>query len=108
MALTMVPLAVAIDPALTLLQAVGVPRQIVVQNGVEVLLEVDALAQAVGRHQHARRFLPQFRNFGPALSSPMRPVMATTRSFGWLVPASSAILRRGNPPWRCSDTKRSD
>ena len=46
-------LAEAVDAALALLQAVRVPGQVVVDDGVEVLLEVDALGQAVGGDQDA-------------------------------------------------------
>ena len=45
-------LAEAVDPALALLVAGRVPGQVVVDDGVEVLLEVDALGQAVGGDQH--------------------------------------------------------
>ena len=41
-------LAVAVDPALALLQAVRVPGQVVVEHGVEMVLEVDPLRQAIG------------------------------------------------------------
>ena len=41
-----------VHPALALLVPRGVPRQVVVQHGVEVLLQVDALRQAVGAHEH--------------------------------------------------------
>src|SRR5687767_11734429 len=46
-------LAIAVDAALALLVARGVPRQIIVHDRVEVLLEIDALAETVGAHQHA-------------------------------------------------------
>ena len=46
-------LAVAVHAALALLVAGGVPGQVVVDDGVEVVLEVDALAQAVGGDQDA-------------------------------------------------------
>ena len=48
-------LAVAVDPPLALLVAGGVPRQVVMDDGVEVLLQVDPFAQAVGADQHALR-----------------------------------------------------
>jgi hypothetical protein len=46
-------LAVAVDAALALLVAGGVPREVVVDDGVEVLLEVDAFGEAVGGDEHA-------------------------------------------------------
>ena len=46
-------LAVAIDPALALLQPVGVPGQVVVKDGIEPFLEVDAVAQAIGGDEDA-------------------------------------------------------
>ena len=46
-------LAEAVDAALALLVAGGVPGQVVVDDGVEVLLQVDALGQAVGGDQDA-------------------------------------------------------
>ncbi len=45
-------LAEAVHPAFALLVARRVPGQVVMQHGVEVLLEVDALGQAVGADQH--------------------------------------------------------
>ena len=44
-------LPVAVHPPLALLVARGVPGEVVVHHRVEVLLEVDALAQAVGGHK---------------------------------------------------------
>ena len=46
-------LAVAVDAALALLVAGRVPREVVVDDRVEAVLEVDALGQAIGRHEHA-------------------------------------------------------
>ena len=46
-------LAIAVHAALALLVARGVPRQVIVHHRVEVLLQVDALAEAVGADQHA-------------------------------------------------------
>ena len=46
-------LPVAIHPALAPLKPVRVPRQVVAPHGVKMLLQVDALAEAVGRHQYA-------------------------------------------------------
>ena len=42
----------AVHPALALLVAGGVPGEVVVQDGIEVLLEVDAFGEAVGAHEH--------------------------------------------------------
>ena len=42
------PLAVAIHAALTLLMAGGIPGEVVMDDGIEGLLQVDALGQAVG------------------------------------------------------------
>ena len=47
-------LAEAVDAALALLVAGRVPGQVVVDDGVEAVLEVDALGQAVGGDQHPR------------------------------------------------------
>src|SRR6266566_401230 len=44
-------LPIAIYSALALLKPIGIPWQIVVQNRIEVILEVDAFAHAVGRYQ---------------------------------------------------------
>ena len=41
-----------VDAALALLVPGRVPRQVVVDDGLEVLLQVHAFGQAVGRHQH--------------------------------------------------------
>ena len=46
----------AIDTALALLMACRVPREVVVNDGVEVLLQVDALRQAVGGDQDPGAF----------------------------------------------------
>ena len=51
------PLAEAVDPSLTLLKAVGVPGQIIVEDCVKVLLEVDSLTQAVGSDKDTLRCL---------------------------------------------------
>ena len=47
-------LAVAVDAAFALLVAGGVPGQVVVDDGGEVLLQVDALGQAVGGDEDVR------------------------------------------------------
>ena len=46
-------LVVAVDAPLALLVAGRVPREVVVNDRVELLLEVDALAQTVGRNEDA-------------------------------------------------------
>ena len=48
-------LAEPVDPAFALLVPGRVPGQVVVDDGVEVLLQVHALGQAVGGDQHRRR-----------------------------------------------------
>ena len=48
-------LAEAVHPAFALLVPGGVPGQVVVDDGVEQALEVDAFGQAVGRYQQALR-----------------------------------------------------
>ena len=48
-------LAEAVNAAFALFQAVRIPRQVVVQDSGEELLEVDAFAQAVGGDEDARR-----------------------------------------------------
>ena len=45
-------LAEPVDPAFALLVAGRVPRQVVVDDGLEVFLQVHAFGQAVGRDQH--------------------------------------------------------
>src|SRR5262249_46516687 len=46
-------LAIAVHAALALLVARGVPRQVIMHDRVEVLLEIDALAETVSADQHA-------------------------------------------------------
>jgi len=56
-------LAETIDAPLPLLEPVGVPRQVIMDDGVEMLLQVDALGEAVGRNEdppQARRKLADF------------------------------------------------
>jgi hypothetical protein len=60
-------LAEAVHAALALLQAVGIPRQIVMEGGIERVLEVDAFAEAVGSDEDAAAFLSQLRHLGPPL-----------------------------------------
>ena len=50
-------LAEAVHAAFALLVARGVPGEVVVQHGIEVLLEVDAFGQAVGADQHVLAWL---------------------------------------------------
>ena len=51
-----------IDAALALLQPVGIPGQVVVHDGVEVVLQIDALAQAIGGDEDPWIALHQFGN----------------------------------------------
>ena len=60
-------LAEAVHAALALLQAVGIPGQIVVKGGVEGVLQVDAFTQAVGGDEDAAAFLGELRHLGPPL-----------------------------------------
>jgi len=46
-------LSEAVDAPLALFEAVGVPRKVVVEHGVEEVLEVDPFREAVCRHQDA-------------------------------------------------------
>ena len=71
-------LAEAVDAALALLEAVRVPGQVVVDDRVEVLLEVDALGQAVGRDQDAPVVADQLLDPLAPSSSPTSPVTART------------------------------
>ena len=48
-------LPIAVNAAFPLFMTSGVPRQIVMEDGIEVILQVDAFAEAVGRHQYALR-----------------------------------------------------
>ena len=66
-------LAEAVHAAFALLQAVGIPGQVVVEGGVERVLEIDAFAQAVGRDEDATFFLRQFGNLGAALVVTQHP-----------------------------------
>ena len=72
-------LAVAVDAALALLVAGRVPGEVVVDDGVEVLLEVDALGQAVGRDEHTPLVLAELRRRAPrARPAASVPVTAST------------------------------
>ena len=55
-------LSVAVDPPLALLVPGGVPGEVVVNDGVKVLLEVDPFAQAVGADQNAFRGFRQLQH----------------------------------------------
>src|SRR5271157_1209544 len=46
-------LPVPIYTTLPLFQAIRIPRQVIVQNCIEVILKVDALAEAISCHQNA-------------------------------------------------------
>ena len=91
-------LTVAVHAALALIQAGGVPRQVVVDHGAEVVLQVDALGQAVGGHQHAALGLGQFRDHGlrPLVGGQAaRDGLAPPRLSGWRSDA-----RPPPRPWR--------
>ena len=60
-------LAEAVDAAFALLMPGRVPRQVVVDDGVEELLEVDAFGQAIGGDEDALDLLC------PRPSAPCRP-----------------------------------
>ena len=60
-------LAEAVHAAFALLQAVGIPGQIVMEGGVEGVLEVDAFTEAVSGDEDAAAFLGQLRHLCPAL-----------------------------------------
>ena len=45
-------LAIAVDSSLALLQPVGIPGQVVVNDRIPVLLQVDALREAIGRDEY--------------------------------------------------------
>ena len=66
-------LAEAVDAALALFEAVGVPRQVVVQHAGEEVLQVDAFAEAVGGDEHARLVA---RHFGDVLFAEVVGVLA--------------------------------
>ena len=53
-------LAVAINPAFPLLVPCRIPGQVVVENGVERILQIDTFAQAIGAHQDPSRSLCKF------------------------------------------------
>ncbi len=76
-------LAVAVDAALALLVARGVPGEVVVDDRVEQLLEVDALAEAVGADEDARFGLPERLDASSRSAGGSGPVTASTsRPFG--------------------------
>jgi hypothetical protein len=52
-------LPIAVNAAFPLFMTSRVPRQIVMKDGIEVILQVDAFAEAVGRHQYTLRKLGQ-------------------------------------------------
>jgi hypothetical protein len=55
-------LAKPVDPALTLLQPVRIPGQVVMNHGVKIVLKIDALAQAIGGDEYSWITLHQFRD----------------------------------------------
>lgn len=60
-------LTVAVHAAVALFEAVGIPGEIVVQGGIEGVLQVDPLAETVGGHEHARLVLGELLDLGAAL-----------------------------------------
>jgi hypothetical protein len=59
-------LAEAVDATLALLQTIRVPRQIVVDDRIEMVLQIDAFAQAIGGDEDAR---VTFAQLGDPLAS---------------------------------------
>ncbi|OQA94684.1 MAG: hypothetical protein BWY25_02702 [Chloroflexi bacterium ADurb.Bin222] len=64
-------LAVAVHAALALFQAVGIPGQVVVDGGGELLLQIDALRKTIGSHQHARTVGVYLGDAGAAFLIPL-------------------------------------
>ncbi len=58
-------LPIAVHAPFPLLMTGGVPRQVVMEDGIEVILQVDAFAEAIGRHEYALRGLGQRADRGP-------------------------------------------
>ena len=71
-------LPVAVDAALALLVPGRVPGEVVVDDGVEVLLQVDALRQAVGCDEHPLVGLAEGEDALLALAVGRSPVTAST------------------------------
>ena len=71
-------LAEAIDAPLALFVARRVPREVVVNDGVEVVLEVDALGEAVGGDQMRRSASPSSSTFSLRSSEVSSPVTTPT------------------------------
>jgi hypothetical protein len=67
-------LPVAIDPALALLVARRVPGEVVVHDRAHVILQVDALGQTVGTHQHPARRRPELGDPGLAVLGRQRAI----------------------------------
>ncbi len=55
-------LAVAVDAAFALLVAGGVPRKIIMHDGVEIILKVDSLAETVCAYKHALWIVCEFED----------------------------------------------
>ena len=71
----------AVYSALPLLMARRVPSQVVVQNGVEVFLQIDALGKAVSADQHIfTGLVDECGNARLALSRRSNPVIDSTRT----------------------------
>ena len=93
------PLAEPVDAALALLVPGGVPGEVVVDDGVEVVLQVDALGQAVGGDQDAAGAVVLARLPRRARS------MRSMRWAGESVPLTQATtVLRPSLPSRCSAT----
>ena len=71
-------LTVPIHSSLALLKPIGIPWQVVMQDRIEMILKIDALAQAVGCHQDAM-FGLRLR-FDQILDESFSLVVTTTRS----------------------------
>jgi hypothetical protein len=91
-------LAVAIHPPLPLLQPVGVPGQVVVDDGCQFFLQVDPFREAVGGHQHPWLVNGHFRNLGLPLLVAHAAGYAGYLSCGSQVLSKvvGKILRRGH------------
>jgi|GEM_PF-6785633 len=60
------PLAESIDAPLALFQPVWIPRQVIVNDSVEMLLQIDALAKTVGGDENVMRMLSKLSDiFAP-------------------------------------------
>lgn len=60
-------LAETVDASVSLLHAVGIPREVVMDDSLKSLLQVDTFREAVGADQHVALFLRQCINLHLAL-----------------------------------------